>query len=229
VGNTPCPARPHHGTHRLAVHRWLKPGQFAELNIASGRSLCGRCFHRANYVRWPSACRPPHRSPLRRSSRQYRPRRHRSLPKSGPAIVFDDLCALAQSDWCPGPAPTCSQVGRLRELKVLDASQMIYNVLAVGIPHVDAVSETGAVKSPFQFPNPVRLRVTPRNLGPSSSASPAELKSAALRTASATTGATLTMTAPASTRRGAIAEVHRCTSVIRTAGATAVGTNRTFN
>jgi hypothetical protein len=30
-------------------------------------------------------------------------------------------------------------------LKVLDTSHVLYNVLAVGIPHVDAVSETGAI------------------------------------------------------------------------------------
>jgi hypothetical protein len=30
-------------------------------------------------------------------------------------------------------------------LKVLDTGEVLYNVLAVGIPHVDAVSETGAI------------------------------------------------------------------------------------
>jgi hypothetical protein len=49
------------------------------------------------------------------------------------------------SDWCPGPARTSSLVGRLRELKVFDTSQVLYDVLAVGIPHVDAVSEMGAI------------------------------------------------------------------------------------
>jgi hypothetical protein len=61
------------------------------------------------------------------------------------ATVFDYSCALAQGDWCPRPALTCGEVCRFRDLKVLDTSQVLYNVLAVGIPHVDAVSETGAI------------------------------------------------------------------------------------
>ena len=67
------------------------------------------------------------------------------LHKPYPPIVFNDSRALAQGDWCPGPTLTSSLVGRLRELKVFDTSQVLYDVLAVGIPHVDAVSEMGAI------------------------------------------------------------------------------------
>ena len=45
----------------------------------------------------------------------------------------------------PGPALTCGQVRCLRNLKVLDAGQVLYDVLAVSIPRIDAVSETGAI------------------------------------------------------------------------------------
>jgi hypothetical protein len=69
----------------------------------------------------------------------------RSLPKPYSPIVFDDSRALAQGDWCPGPAVTGCQVGCLRELKVFDTSQVLYDVLAIGIPQVDAVSEMRAV------------------------------------------------------------------------------------
>ena len=61
------------------------------------------------------------------------------------ATVFDYSCALAQRDWCPRPALTCGQVRCLRNLKVLDARQVLYDVLAVGIPRIDAVSEMGAI------------------------------------------------------------------------------------
>jgi hypothetical protein len=61
------------------------------------------------------------------------------------ATVFDYSCALAQGDWCLGPALTCGQVRCLRNLKVLDAGQVLYDVLAVSIPRIDAVSETGAI------------------------------------------------------------------------------------
>jgi hypothetical protein len=54
-------------------------------------------------------------------------------------------CALAQGDWCPGPALTCGQVRCHRNLQVLDAGQVLYDVLAVGIPRIDAVSEMGAI------------------------------------------------------------------------------------
>ena len=56
----------------------------------------------------------------------------RSLPKPYSPIVFDDSRALAQGDWCPGPAVTGCQVGCLRELKVFDTSQVLYDVLAIG-------------------------------------------------------------------------------------------------
>jgi hypothetical protein len=48
--------------------------------------------------------------------------------------VFDYSSALAQGDWCPGPALTCGQIRCLRNLKVLDAGQVLYDFLAVGIP-----------------------------------------------------------------------------------------------
>jgi hypothetical protein len=69
----------------------------------------------------------------------------RCLDKPSPATVFDYSCALAQGDWCPRPALTCGEVCCFRDLKVLDAGQVLYNVFAIGIPHVDAVSETGAI------------------------------------------------------------------------------------
>src|SRR5258707_559193 len=47
--------------------------------------------------------------------------------------------------WDARPALTCGQVRCLRNLKVLDAGQMLYDVLAVGIPRIDAVSEMGAI------------------------------------------------------------------------------------
>ncbi len=43
------------------------------------------------------------------------------------------------------PTLTCGQVRCLRNLKVLDAGQVLYDVLAVGIPRIDAVSEMGAI------------------------------------------------------------------------------------
>jgi hypothetical protein len=44
-----------------------------------------------------------------------------------------------------GPALTCGQVRCHRNLQVLDAGQVLYDVLAVGIPRIDAVSEMGAI------------------------------------------------------------------------------------
>jgi len=74
-----------------------------------------------------------------------------------PATVFDYSCALAQGDWCPGPALTCGQVRCLRDLKVLDACQVFCDVLALGVPRVDAVSEMGAiVYRHFSLPLPLR-------------------------------------------------------------------------
>jgi hypothetical protein len=70
-------------------------------------------------------------------------KRHSHKPSL--ATVFDYSCALAQGDWCPGPALTCGQVRCFRNLKVLDAGQVLYDVLAVGIPCIDAVSEMGAI------------------------------------------------------------------------------------
>ena len=70
-------------------------------------------------------------------------KRHSHNPS--PATVFDYSCALAQRDWCPRPALTCGQVRCLRNLKVLDARQVLYDVLAVGIPRIDAVNEMGAI------------------------------------------------------------------------------------
>jgi hypothetical protein len=70
------------------------------------------------------------------------------------ATVFDYASALAQGDWRPRPALTCGQVRCLRNLKVLDAGQMLYDVLAVGIPRIDAVSEMGAIVYRHRsFPN----------------------------------------------------------------------------
>src|SRR5205085_8389305 len=69
------------------------------------------------------------------------------------ATVFDYSCALAQGDWCSRPALTCGQVCCLRNLRVLDAGQVFYDVLAVGIPRIDAVSEMGAIiYHHFSFP-----------------------------------------------------------------------------
>jgi hypothetical protein len=68
-----------------------------------------------------------------------------SLHKSFPPIVFNDVHAFAKGDWCPGPSFAGCQVGRLRELEVFDPSQVLYDVLALGIPHVDAVSKTRAI------------------------------------------------------------------------------------
>src|SRR6266487_3785264 len=69
----------------------------------------------------------------------------RSLHKPSPPTVLDYSCALAQGDRCLGPALTCGQVRCLRNLKVLDAGQVLYDVLAVSIPRIDAVSETAAI------------------------------------------------------------------------------------
>jgi len=69
----------------------------------------------------------------------------RSLHKAFPPIVFNDVHAFAKSDWCPGPSLAGCPVGRLRELEVFDPSQVLYDVLAIGIPHVDAVSKTRAI------------------------------------------------------------------------------------
>jgi hypothetical protein len=65
--------------------------------------------------------------------------------KPSPATVFDYSRALAQGDWCPGPALARGHVGRHRDLRVLDTSQVLYDVLAIGIPQIDAVSEMRAV------------------------------------------------------------------------------------
>ena len=56
----------------------------------------------------------------------------RSLHKPSPPTVLDYSCALAQGDWCLGPALTCGQVRCLRNLKVLDAGQVLYDVLVSG-------------------------------------------------------------------------------------------------
>src|SRR5207237_2439253 len=78
--------------------------------------------------------------------------------KASSATVFDYSCALAQGDWCSRPALTCGQVCCLRNLRVLDAGQVFYDVLAVGIPRIDAVSEMGAIiYRHFSFPSPLRL------------------------------------------------------------------------
>ena len=54
--------------------------------------------------------------------------------KPSPATVFDYSRALAQGDWCLGPALARGHVGRHRDLRVLDTSQVLYDVLAIGIP-----------------------------------------------------------------------------------------------
>ena len=54
--------------------------------------------------------------------------------KPRPATVFDYSRALAQGDWCLGPALARGHVGRHRDLSVLDTSQVLYDVLAIGIP-----------------------------------------------------------------------------------------------
>src|SRR4029450_310438 len=69
----------------------------------------------------------------------------RSLHKAFPPIVFNDVHAFAKSDWCPGPSLAGCPVGRLRELEVFDPSQVLYDLLAVGIPCIDAVREMGAI------------------------------------------------------------------------------------
>src|SRR5437764_11033206 len=72
--------------------------------------------------------------------------------KASSATVFHYSCALAQGDWCSRPALTCGLVGCLCDLKVLDPSQVFYDILAIGIPRIDAVSEMGAIfcrHSPF--------------------------------------------------------------------------------
>ena len=91
----------------------------------------------------------------------------RSLHKAFPPIVFNDVHAFAKSDWCPGPSLAGCPVGRLRELEVFDPSQVLYDVLAIGIPHVDAVSKTRAiVYRHFSLPSLLRLRVLrPARLG----------------------------------------------------------------
>jgi hypothetical protein len=45
----------------------------------------------------------------------------------------------------PGQRLQAAKVGRLRESKVFDTSQVFYDVLALGVPHVDAVSKTRAI------------------------------------------------------------------------------------
>src|SRR4029450_7274027 len=75
----------------------------------------------------------------------------RSLHKAFPPIVFNDVHAFAKSDWCPGPSLAGCPVGRLRELEVFDPSQVLYDVLAIGIPHAYAVSKTRDSLSPFLF------------------------------------------------------------------------------
>jgi len=40
---------------------------------------------------------------------------------------------------------TCGQVRCHRNLQVLDAGQVLYDILAVGIPRIDAISEMGAI------------------------------------------------------------------------------------
>src|SRR6516164_3954199 len=54
--------------------------------------------------------------------------------KARPATIFDYSRALAQGDWCLGPALARGHVGRHRDLRVLDTSQVLYDVLAIGIP-----------------------------------------------------------------------------------------------
>ena len=77
----------------------------------------------------------------------------RDSRKASSATVFHYSCALAQGDWCSRPALTCGLVGCLCDLKVLDPSQVFYDVLAIGIPRIDAVSEMGAIiYRHFSFP-----------------------------------------------------------------------------
>jgi hypothetical protein len=60
------------------------------------------------------------------------------------------------------PALTCGQIRCHRKLKVLDAGQVLYDVLAVGIPRIDAVSEMGAiVYRHFSLPMLLRLHASP--------------------------------------------------------------------
>ncbi len=87
-------------------------------------------------------------------------KRHSHNPS--PATVFDYSCALAQGDWCPRPALTCGQIRCHRNLKVLDAGQVLYDVLAVGIPRIDAVSEMGAIVIAIVLcPNPLLPPASP--------------------------------------------------------------------
>jgi hypothetical protein len=96
-----------------------------------------------------------------------------ALHKPSLATVFDYSCALAQGDWCPRPPLTCGQVCCHCKLKVLDAGQVRYDVLAVGIPRIDAISEMGAIVyrhfslAPvlFGFPTSERKEATRRASG----------------------------------------------------------------
>src|SRR5262249_32633175 len=72
--------------------------------------------------------------PVMTSKRKGRPRAKRYSHKPSPATVFDYSRTLAQGDWCPRPALARSHVGRHRDLRVLDTSQVPYDVLAIGIP-----------------------------------------------------------------------------------------------
>ncbi len=67
------------------------------------------------------------------------------LHKPSLTTVFNYSCGLAQCDWGPGPSLTCGQVRCHRNLQVLDAGQVLYDILAVGIPRIDAISEMGAI------------------------------------------------------------------------------------
>src|SRR5215472_4415757 len=72
--------------------------------------------------------------PVMTSKRKGPPRAKRYSHKPSPATVFDYSRTLAQGDWCPRPALARSHVGRHRDLRVLDTSQVLYDVLAIGIP-----------------------------------------------------------------------------------------------
>jgi hypothetical protein len=58
-----------------------------------------------------------------------------------PPATPDHPRALAQRDGRAGPALDRGPIGRLRHLEILDAGNVLDEVVAAGIPHVDAESE----------------------------------------------------------------------------------------
>jgi hypothetical protein len=71
-------------------------------------------------------------------------KRSPALRNTHSPIVLDHLRALPQRNDRPGPAFAGSLIGCHRQLRVLDARQVLDDLIAVDSPHVDAVQKVGS-------------------------------------------------------------------------------------